>query len=85
MPLIRPSGDVPDRNRPVYGFDLGERGGRITASDSAHKFGAFWDEQRSVAFEGMTQGITDPVRVSPRPSSGAVILMRVAQATWSSP
>jgi Carboxypeptidase regulatory-like domain len=80
---------VPDRNRPGYMDRTWENiSGRVTWQVSPrNKIGAFWDEQRVCRkCEGMTQGITDPTRVSPEAIGiGAVVPMRVDQVTWSSP
>ena len=80
---------VPDRSRPEYTDRTWENvSGRVTwQATPRNKFGAFWDEQRVCRkCSGMTQGITDPARVSPEAIGvSAVIPMRVAQATWSSP
>jgi len=80
---------VPDRNRPEYMDRTWENiSGRATWQVSPrNKIGAFWDEQRVCRkCEGMTQGITDPARVSPEAIGvGAVVPMRVDQVTWSSP
>jgi len=80
---------VPDRSRPEYMDRTWENvSGRVTwQATPRNKFGAFWDEQRVCRkCDGMTQGITDPVRVSPEAIGvGAVIPMRVNQVTWSSP
>jgi hypothetical protein len=80
---------APDRSRPAYSDRTWENiSGRITWQASPrNKVGAFWDEQRVCRkCDGMTQGITDPTRVSPEAIGvSAVTPMRVAQATWSSP
>jgi hypothetical protein len=51
-----------------------------------NKIGAFWEEQRICRrCEGMTQGLTDPARVSPEAIGNGSGFFRVPQATWSSP
>ena len=80
---------APDSSRPAYSDRTWENvSGRITWQATArNKFGAFWDEQWICRkCEGMTQGITDPARVSPEAIGvQSVLPMRVNQLTWSSP
>jgi Carboxypeptidase regulatory-like domain len=79
----------PDSSRPAYSDRTWENvSGRVTwQATSRDKIGAFWDEQRICRkCDGMTQGITDPARVSPEAIGvQSVIPMRVNQITWSSP
>ena len=66
----------------------GDVSGRVTwQATSRHKIGAFWDEQWICRkCDGMTQGITDPLRVTPEAIGvQSVLPMRVNQVTWSSP
>jgi hypothetical protein len=79
----------PDLDQPAYTDRTWENlSGRITWQATArNKIGAFWDEQWICRkCEGMTQGITDPARVSPEAIGvQSVLPMRVNQLTWSSP
>jgi hypothetical protein len=79
----------PDPNEPAYSDRTWENAsGRLTWQATArNKIGVFWDEQRICRkCDGMTQGITDPARVSPEAIGvQSVIPMRVYQVTWSSP
>ena len=62
--------------------------GRATWQVTArNKIGVFWDEQWICRkCSGISQGITDPARVSPEAIGiGILVPMRVSQATWSSP
>ena len=80
---------VPDLTRPAFSDRTWESlAGRVTwQATPRNKIGVFWDEQAACRkCEGMTQGITDPARVSPEAIGiGANKPMRVPQATWSSP
>jgi hypothetical protein len=79
----------PDLDQPAYTDRTWENvSGRITwQATTRNKIGAFWDEQWICRkCEGMTQGITDPARVSPEAIGvQSVLPMRVNQLTWSSP
>jgi hypothetical protein len=80
---------VPDLTRPAYSDRTWENvSGRVTwQATSRNKISAFWDEQQVCRkCDGMTQGITDPLRVTPE-AIGVSPLdpMRVNQTTWSSP
>jgi len=80
---------APDVSRPAYSDRTWENmSGRVTWQATArNKIGAFWDEQWICRkCDGMTQGITDPARVSPEAIGvQSVLPMRVNQLTWSSP
>ena len=80
---------VPDLGRPAYTDRTWENiSGRVTWQATArNKIGAFWDEQWICRkCSGMTQGITDPLRVTPEAIGlQSVLPMRVAQVTWASP
>jgi hypothetical protein len=80
---------APDLSRPAYTDRTWENvSGRVTwQATSRNKIGVFWDEQRICRkCTGMTQGITDPLRVTPEAIGvQSVIPMRVDQITWSSP
>ena len=80
---------TPDLSRPAYSDRTWENvSGRLTWQATArNKIGAFWDEQWICRrCDGMTQGITDPARVSPEAIGvQSVLPMRVNQLTWSSP
>ncbi len=78
----------PDPDRPAFSDRTWENvSGRITwQATPRNKIGFYWDEQwicRSC--EGMTQGITDPQRVSPEAIGNGSGTFRVPQVTWSSP
>jgi len=80
---------VPDLSRPAYSDRTWENvSGRVTWQATArNKISGFWDEQQVCRkCDGMTQGITDPLRVTPE-AIGVSPLdpMRVNQVTWSSP
>ena len=79
----------PDSNEPAYSDRTWENlSGRVTWQATArNKIGVFWDEQWICRkCDGMTQGITDPARVSPEAIGvQSVLPMRVYQITWSSP
>jgi hypothetical protein len=79
----------PDSNEPAYSDRTWENvSGRATWQATArNKIGVFWDEQWICRkCDGMTQGITDPARVSPEAIGvQSVLPMRVYQITWSSP
>jgi len=78
----------PDLSRPAFSDRTWENvSGRITWQVTPrNKIGGFWDEQRICReCEGMTQGITDPARVSPEAIGNGSGTFRVPQATWSSP
>src|SRR5262245_27165328 len=79
----------PDVSRPAYTDRTWENvSGRLTWQATArNKIGVFWDEQWICRkCSGMTQGITDPLRVTPEAIGvQSVLPMRVAQVTWSSP
>ena len=80
---------APDSSRPAYTDRTWENvSGRITWQATArNKISGFWDEQWICRkCTGMTQGITDPLRVTPEAIGvQSVLPMRVAQTTWSSP
>jgi hypothetical protein len=80
---------APDLNRPAYTDKTWENvSGRVTwQATPRNKVGVFWDEQRICRkCTGLTQGITDPARVSPEAIGvGLLDPMRVFQTTWSSP
>jgi hypothetical protein len=79
----------PDLDQPAYTDRTWENvSGRITwQATTRNKIAAFWDEQWICrTCDGMTQGITDPARVSPEAIGvQSVLPMRVNQLTWSSP
>jgi Carboxypeptidase regulatory-like domain len=79
----------PDTNRQAFSDRTWESvNGRATwQATPRNKISAFWDEQAACRkCEGMTQGITDPTRVSPEAIGvGPNKPLRVPQATWSSP
>jgi hypothetical protein len=80
---------APDTNRQAFSDRTWESvNGRATwQATPRNKISAFWDEQAACRkCEGMTQGITDPARVSPEAIGvGPNKPLRVPQATWSSP
>jgi hypothetical protein len=80
---------APDFSRPAFSDRTYESlTGRITwQATPRNKISGFWDEQATCRkCEGMTQGITDPARVSPEAIGyNPIKPMRVPQATWSSP
>ena len=79
----------PDSGQPAYSDRTWENvSGRVTwQATPRNKITAFWDEQWICRkCEGMTQGITDPARVSPEAIGvQSVLPMRVNQIAWSSP
>jgi hypothetical protein len=79
---------LPDPDRPAFSDRTWDNiSGRITwQATPRNKIGFAWDEQRICRnCEGMTQGITDPARVSPEAIGNGSGTFRVPQATWSSP
>jgi hypothetical protein len=80
---------APDLSRPAFSDRTWESvSGRVTwQATPRNKIGGFWDEQAACRkCEGMTQGITDPARVSPEAIGiGGNDPLRVPQVTWSSP
>jgi hypothetical protein len=80
---------VPDLNRPAYSDRTWENAsGRVTwQATPRNKISGFWDEQQVCRkCDGMTQGITDPLRVTPEAIGvSALDPMRVNQMSWSSP
>jgi hypothetical protein len=78
----------PDPDRPAFSDRTWENiSGRLTwQATPRNKIGFYWDEQRICRnCEGMTQGITDPQRVSPEAIGNGSGTFRVPQVTWSSP
>jgi Carboxypeptidase regulatory-like domain len=80
---------APDLSQPAYSDRTWENvSGRVTWQATArNKISGFWDEQQICRkCTGMTQGITDPVRVTPEAIGvSSQIPMRVKQVSWSSP
>ncbi|HEU4692596.1 MAG TPA: hypothetical protein VFS23_29745, partial [Vicinamibacterales bacterium] len=78
----------PDSDRPAFSDRTWDNvSGRLTwQATPRNKIGFAWDEQRICRnCEGMTQGITDPQRVSPEAIGNGSGTFRVPQVTWSSP
>jgi hypothetical protein len=78
----------PDLSQPAFSDRTWENvSTRVTwQMTPRNKIGGFWDEQRICReCEGMTQGITDPARVSPEAIGNGSGTFRVPQVTWSSP
>ena len=80
---------VPDVSRPAYSDRTWENvSGRLTwQATSRNKIGVFWDQQWICRkCTGMTQGLTDPPRVTPEAIGvQSQVPLRVRQITWSSP
>ena len=80
---------VPDLSQPAYSDRTWENvSGRVTWQATArNKISGFWDEQWICRkCTGMTQGLTDPARVTPEAIGvGSAAPLRVRQITWSSP
>ena len=80
---------APDLSRQAYSDRTWENvSGRVTWQATArNKISGFWDEQQICRkCTGMTQGITDPARVTPEAIGvSSQIPMRVKQVSWSSP
>lgn len=77
-----------DPSRPAFSDRTWENmSGRVTwQATPRNKIGGYWDEQWICrGCEGMTQGITDPARVTPEAIGNGSGFFRVPQATWSSP
>ena len=80
---------VPDVSQPAYSDRTWENvSGRLTwQATSRNKIGVFWDHQWICRkCTGMTQGLTDPPRVTPEAIGvQSQVPLRVRQITWSSP